>query len=88
MTGELGHTKSMILHECLNRECSWSEIVLETQRSEPAILVHINELIRNGFIIKTNNKKYRTTKQGIKLLTLIKQRTKGLIDMSSRGLTK
>lgn len=72
---ELGATKSIILQECSLVPCTWSEIVGEANRSEPTILVHVNELISKKFLEKTADKKYKTTDLGKNLMRLFEKRT-------------
>lgn len=68
---KIGDTKRIILESCLTPK-HWSDLKEVTKKSEPTLLVHVNDLIQMRFISKNEeDKTYQTTEQGVKFLALV-----------------
>jgi len=67
----IGETKRQILELCLTPK-HWSELKDITKKSEPTLLVHVNDLMQMKYLNKSEDEKtYQTTENGVKFLELI-----------------
>lgn len=69
MSQKLGETKSAILESCITPK-SWSELVKATEKTEPTLMVHLNDLQDKELIAKTTEGTYQTTDAGIRIVNL------------------
>lgn len=65
----IGETKATILESCINPK-SWTEIVKITGKTEPTIMVHLNDLKDEGLIVNQDGL-YKTTDEGLEFLKLV-----------------
>lgn len=66
----VGDTKIQILQSCIIPK-HWSELVDITKKSEPTLLVHVNDLMKMRLLEKKEeNRTYLTTEKGIEFLKL------------------
>ena len=65
----IGETKAAILESCINPK-TWSEIVKITGKTEPTIMVHLNDLKDDGLLENTKGM-YQTTEEGLQFLKLV-----------------
>lgn len=66
----VGDTKRQILESCLTYK-HWSELVDVTKKSEPTLLVHVNDLMKMRLLDKDEeNRTYVTTEKGVAFLKL------------------
>ena len=70
MSQKIGDTKVTILESCINPR-SWSELVRITSKSEPTLMVHLNDLQNEQLIQKTSEGFYVTTDAGLTRIDLI-----------------
>lgn len=70
MSQKLGETKSTILESCITPK-SWSELVKITGKTEPTLMVHLNDLQDKNLIAKTDQGFYETTDSGKTFVDLI-----------------
>jgi hypothetical protein len=67
----IGETKRQILESCLTPK-RWSELIDIIKKSEPTLLVHVNDLIKMKYLNKDDSEKtYQTSENGVKFLELI-----------------
>lgn len=93
LTDRVGQTKIQILESCLTPK-SWGELKSIIKKSEPTLLVHINDLNKMRLLEKNeNDRKYLTTEHGIDFLKLqphmkstLDKRPKEIRKMVQRGI--
>ena len=66
----MGDTKVTILESCINPR-SWSELVRITSKTEPTLMVHLNDLREENLIQKNNDGSYVTTDAGLTRIEMI-----------------
>lgn len=90
----IGETKHQILEVCLTPK-HWSELRDITKKSEPTLLVHVNDLIKMKYLNKNDDKKtYQTSEHGVQFLELIPhvrpfpegKKTYELVKMVQKGI--
>jgi hypothetical protein len=69
MSQKLGETKVVILESCITPK-SWTDLVKETGKTEPTLMVHLNDLQDKNLITKTEQGFYQTTDSGIEIVSL------------------
>ena len=89
----MGETKVLILRSCVEPK-RWTDLVGLVKKSDPTMKAHLDDLFEMKLLEK-NNRKYQTTKDGIKQLHLVphfwsqdlKKTTAEILDMASYGIT-
>lgn len=59
----MGETKIKILMACTSRK-SWTDLKTTTDRSDPTLMTHLDDLRRDGYLEKSGGL-YSTTKKGL-----------------------
>jgi len=70
----LGDTKAVILEQCIIPK-SWTELVKATKKTEPTLMVHLNDLRDQQLIEKTSDGLYLTTENGVRVSFIPNMRT-------------
>ncbi|UVS69806.1 hypothetical protein [Nitrososphaera viennensis] len=70
MSQKIGETKATILESCVIPK-SWSELVKITGKTEPTLMVHLNDLQGKELIAKTDQGFYETTEAGKQFVELV-----------------